>query len=58
MLRRIPHALDDSLSTACLFQVTMGPVLGEGMFGVTYRGTWRGTEVRMPSQQQLQVGSV
>lgn len=32
-------------ATSVLWQVTLGAVLGQGAFGTTYRGRWRGAEV-------------
>jgi hypothetical protein len=33
------------LSMPFQLQVQLGPVLGQGMFGTTYKGTWRGAQV-------------
>lgn len=44
-----PHVTYDKASHTrhgvSLPQVSLGPVLGEGEFGVTYRGTWRKSHV-------------
>ena len=30
---------------SCVWQVQLGRILGEGAFGTTYLGTWRGADV-------------